>query len=78
MHPDRALSLENIVRDHEGNVCSPRKKLKLALEGAFYLIALTLPLTGEAVPMVDLKELRSYWEQRGNYKTPHLVVTLLG
>ncbi len=82
-HPDRALSLEILLEimklvEHDWNVCSPRKKLKLALEGAFYLIPFTLALRGEEVPLVDLKGLRSHWEQGANYKTPHVVITLLG
>jgi hypothetical protein len=83
VHPDRALALDILLeimalveRDWEGS--PPQKKLQLALEGSFYLIAYTLAFRGEGVPLVDLKGLRAHWEQGASYKTPHVVIPLLG
>ncbi len=58
-HPDRAISheiVQELMSTLEQDWLSARasKHLTLALEGAFYLLAFTLALRGEEVPLVEL------------------------
>jgi hypothetical protein len=50
----------------------------VAMEGAFYLIAFTLALRGEEIPMVELRGVHSHLTQDLLHQKPHVVITLLG
>ncbi len=83
VRPERALShdilraiMEELERDWE--TCPDRNKLDLALEGAYYLIAYTLALRGEEVPLVEIRGITKHWEQSTQHVKPHVVITLLG
>lgn len=83
VRPDRALSHNILVEimkdlDSEWEVAPAQEKLPIALEGAFYLIAYTLALRGEEVPMVCLHGIKEHWEQGHSHPTPHVIIPLLG
>jgi hypothetical protein len=66
VRPDRALShslmvvfMELLEKDWE-TACE-RDRLALALEGAFYILAYTLALRGEEVPLIHLRGIKKHW-----------------
>ncbi len=54
------------------------QQLDLALEGAYYVLGLTLALRGEELTLVEMRGVRKYWEEATQHKTPHIVITLMG
>jgi len=54
------------------------RRLELALEGAYYVLGLTLALRGEELTLVEMRGVRKYWEEATQHKTPHIVITLMG
>ncbi len=83
VQPDRAIShdimleLMSLVEEEWSRITS-RNKLQVALEGAFYVIAFTLGLRGEEVPLIEIRGIRSHWEKGLDHPTPHVVIALLG
>jgi len=58
---------------------SPFQRLEIALEASFYLIAYTLALRGEEVPLAKIKGIRRHWNQGLTHPTiPHITIALLG
>lgn len=83
VRPDRALSLDILLaimrivaRDWEA--APPEQRLDIALEASFYLIAYTLALRGEEVPLTEMKGIHRHWNQGLSHSTPHITIALLG
>lgn len=84
VRPDRALSFEILLAmfdllDKEWlSPMSDPQRLALALEASLYVIAYTLALRGEELPLVHLGALRRHWDHGSSYKVPHVIIPLLG
>lgn len=83
IRPDRAISLEIMKAlmsavDQDWAEANVLDKLKYALEGTFYIIAFTLALRGEELPLIELRGISKHWAQGLQHSTPHVVITLLG
>ena len=79
--PDRALStailLEIIsILNSDWNEW-PDRKLELAAEGAFYVIAFCCGLQGEELPLVDLHGIAKHWLQSTTSEPPHIMIAIL-
>jgi len=80
--PDRALGLDVLKEifcwlEREWN--HPlTNKMKLAREGAFYLIMYCCVLRGEEVHMTNLTGIRKHWEAGAEHDHKHVVIALLG
>jgi len=79
---DRALALDVLKEifsflDREWE--NPHtNKMKLAREGAFYVITYCCALRGEEVHMADLNGIRKHWKAGEEHELKHVVVALLG
>jgi hypothetical protein len=83
VRPDRAICHELILEimallEREWAFTEGDEKLPLALEGCFYVIAYTLALRGEEIPLIKIRGIHKHWKQATTHKKPHVVVTLLG
>jgi hypothetical protein len=82
VRPDRALSVNillimlSLLESDWANL--PHETLKLATEGAFYVIAFSCALRGEEVPLADLTGMLKHWDKSINHDPPHVIVALLG
>jgi len=82
VRPDRALSTSILIEilslvNKEWNDY-PQRRLSIAAEGAFYVIAFCCGLRGEEVPLVDLHGTLKHWEASTTFNPPHIVVAILG
>jgi hypothetical protein len=83
VRPDRAICHELMLEimallEREWAFAEGDEKLPLALEGCFYVIAYTLALWGEEIPLIEIRGIHKHWKQATTHKKPHVVVTLLG
>lgn len=83
VRPDRALALDILkeimkLLESDWQHSTTEARLPLALEASFYLIAYTLALRGEEVPLVEIKGTRRHWAQSSAHATPHIIIALLG
>ncbi len=77
VRPDRALSIPIMLKlidlvENDWMNAPASKRLKLALEGAFYTLAYTLALRGEEVPLIELNGLQAHWSKGLNHERPHM------
>ncbi len=54
------------------------RRLEIAAEGAFYVIAFCCALCGEELPLVDLYGISKHWSHSTTCDPPHIVVAILG
>jgi hypothetical protein len=81
--PDRAIA-HAIVKELMEAVeqdwirASDAARLNLALEGAFYVLAFTLALRVEEIPLIELRGIHRNWNHGMQHAKHHVVITLLG
>jgi hypothetical protein len=83
VRPDRAIAhaiLKELMAAVERDWirASDAARLNLALEGAFYVLAFTLALRGEEIPLIELRGIHRNWNYGMQHAKPHVVITLLG
>jgi hypothetical protein len=64
--------------DDEWLQVDQQKRLSIAPEATFYILAFTLALRGEEVPLIALRGIISHWERGISHSKPHVMVMLLG
>jgi len=64
--------------DQDWLECLEEEKLAFALEGTYYVLAFSLALKGEELPLIELRGIHKHWNQSVSHPKSHVVVALLG